>query len=88
MEITVKVDTSRTEDPVAHVRRVIGSVAGAEPAQVEEVFPGLRSGSSAGLLSVRLRCEPGSKAHRSTVKALRDDEVVVYVEEPKGRRPL
>jgi len=88
VEIIVKVDTKRTKDPVAHVRRVLGAVAGSRAATVEEVFPDLRTGESAGLLSVQLPCEPGSKAHRLSVRALRDDETVVYVEEPKRRRPL
>ncbi|OGK80488.1 MAG: hypothetical protein A2X52_03485 [Candidatus Rokubacteria bacterium GWC2_70_16] len=88
MDIIVKVDTKRTKDPVAHVRRVLGAVPGSRAVTVEEVFPDLRTGASAGLLSVHLPCDPGSKAHRLSVRALRDDEAVVYVEGPKRRRPL
>jgi hypothetical protein len=88
MELIVKVDLGRAADPVAHVRRVLGAVPDGVPASVEEVFPEVRAGASAGLLSVRLKCEPGSKAHRLSAKALRGDEAVVYVEEPKPRKPL
>jgi hypothetical protein len=88
IELIVKVDLGRATDPVAHVRDVLAGVTDGPPASVKEVFPGLRSGASAGLLSVRLECERGSKAHRSSEKALRSDEAVVYVEEPKPRKPL
>jgi subtilisin family serine protease len=79
--------TSRANDLV-YVREVLGAVRDLASASVEEVVPGVRSGSSAGLLCVRLNCEPGSKAHRSSARALRGDGAVVYVEEPKPRRPL
>jgi hypothetical protein len=86
VELIVKIDLKRAKDPVAHVSQLLNAVA--PKASTEEVFPGLRSGASAGLVSVRLPCARGSKAHRASVKALRDDAAVAYVEEPKPRRAL
>ena len=59
-----------------------------EGGRVEEVFPGLADGSSAGLVSVQLPDAPDAKARRATLKALRDDEAIAYVDTPKTRRPL
>jgi hypothetical protein len=56
--------------------------------RVEEVFPGLRSGSSAGLVSVNLSDAADPKSRRAVVKALRDDEAIAYVNPPRPRRPL
>jgi hypothetical protein len=53
---------------------------------VEEVFPGLRDGRSAGLVSVRLPCAPGSKGHLDSLAALRASDGVTSVEEPHPRR--
>ncbi|MGH7788864.1 MAG: hypothetical protein ACRERC_18485 [Candidatus Binatia bacterium] len=86
MELIVKIDLKRAKDPAAHVSRLLDVVA--PSASTEEVFPGLRSGASAGLVTVRLPCARGSKAHRASVKALREDTAVAYVEEPKPRRAL
>ncbi len=49
-----------------------------EKCRVEEVFPGLRDGSSAGLVSVTLPDEPDKKVRRAALKALRDDEAISY----------
>lgn len=50
------------------------------------MFPGLREGRSAGLVSVRLPCAPGSKGHRDSLAALNGDDYVTSVEEPHPRR--
>jgi hypothetical protein len=86
VELIVKVDLNRAKDPAAHVSRLLSAVA--PKASTEEVFPGLRSGASAGLVSVRLPCARGSKEHRASVKALREDAAIAYVQEPKPRRAL
>jgi hypothetical protein len=89
VELIVKVDPTRAADPVAHVRGLIAPARPPAPdAEVEEVFPGLRTGRSAGLVSVRLACAPGSKSHRDSLAALRADDAVSYVEEPRPRRAL
>jgi hypothetical protein len=85
----VKVDAGRAADPAAHVTRLLSAaLASSGRAEVEEVFPGLRTGRSAGLVSVRLPCAPGSKGHRDSLAALRADAAVTRVEEPHPRRPL
>lgn len=85
MELIVKVDLARATDPVKHVTRVLEAVA--PSATAEEVFPGLRTGASAGLVTVHLPGTAGSKAHRASVAALNGDAAVAYVDEPKRRRP-
>lgn len=83
MKLIVKVDVSRSKDPAKHVSKVLrGAGAGG---RVEEVFPGLRNGSSAGLVAVTL---PDAKTRRATLKALRDDDAIAYVDTPKTRRPF
>ena len=86
MKLIVKVDPKRSKNPARHVSKVL---RGAGPGvRVEEVFPGLRDGSSAGLVTVTLPDAPDAKGHRATLKALRDDEAICYVNTPKPRRPL
>jgi hypothetical protein len=85
VKLIVKVDVARTKDPAAHVRQVLRA-AGAD-GKVEEVFPDLRSGASAGLVSITLS-EPVDVASRErTIAALRADDAIVYVETPSTRRP-
>ena len=86
MKLIVKVDPKRSKDPAKHVSKVLRCAG--EGGRVEEVFPGLRSGSSAGLVAVTLPDAPDSKTRRATLKALRDDEAISYVNTPKARRPL
>jgi hypothetical protein len=86
VKLIVKVDTTRSKDPAGHVSKVLRAVTSGGHA--EEVFPGLRSGSSAGLVSVTLPDVPDGKEQRAALKALRDDEAISYVETPKRRRPL
>ena len=83
MKLIVKVDPKRSKDPAKHVSKVLHDAG--EGGHVEEVFPGLRSGSSAGLVAVTL---PDAKARRATLKALREDDAISYVDTPKPRRPL
>ena len=86
MKLIVKVDTKRSKDPAKHVSKVLRGVR--EGGRVEEVFPRLRDGSSAGLVAVTLPDTPDVKTRRATLKALRDDEAICYVDQPKTRRPL
>jgi hypothetical protein len=86
VKLTIKVDLKRSNDPVAHVRSVLHG-AGAAGA-VEEVFPGLRDGASAGLVAVTLPDTLDPAVRRAALKALRHDEAIAYVEAPKPRHPL
>ena len=76
MKLIVKVDPKRSKDPAKHVSKVLRHAG--EGGHVEEVFPGLRSGSSAGLVAVTL---PDDKSRR-------EDDAISYVDTPKTRRPL
>jgi hypothetical protein len=86
VKLIVKVDPKRSKDPAKHVSKVLRGAG--EGGRVEEVFPGLRDGSSAGLVTVTLPDAPDTKARRATLKALREDEAISYVDTPKTRRPF
>ena len=86
VKLIVKVDPKRSKDPAKHVSKVLRDAA-TKGGRVEEVFPGLRSGSSAGLVSVELDDARDAKTRRAAVKALRDDDAISYVNTPKPRRP-
>ena len=86
MKLIVKVDPKRSKDPAKHVSKVLRGAATAG-GRVKEVFPGLRSGASAGLVSVELDDTHDAKTQRAAVKALREDEAISYVNTPKPRRP-
>jgi hypothetical protein len=87
VKLIVKVDPKRAKEPAKHVSKILRSAA-TSGGRVEEVFPGLRTGSSAGLVSVDLENLRDSKSQRAALKALRDDEAISYVNTPKPRRPL
>jgi hypothetical protein len=87
VKLIVKVDPKRSKDPVGHVNKVLRDAAG-KGGHVEEVFPGLRTGSSAGLVSVELDDASDTRKSRAAVKALRADAAIAYVTTPKTRRPL
>ncbi|MEO8576431.1 MAG: hypothetical protein ABI556_07020 [Gemmatimonadales bacterium] len=84
MKLVVKVDTKLAKQPAEHVSKVLHTTG--EAGSVDEVFPGLRSGSSAGLVTVTLPDSSDAKVRRATLKALRDDEAISYVDTPKPRR--
>jgi hypothetical protein len=86
VKLIVKVDPKRSKDPAKHVSQVLRSAG--ESGRVEEVFPGLRNGSSAGLVTVTLPDATDTKVRRAALKALRDDEAISYVDTPKPRRPF
>ena len=86
MKLIVKVDPTRAKSPARHVSKLLRGAG--QCGHVEEVFPGLRTGSSAGLVTVTLTDAPDTKTRRATVKALRDDQAISYVDTPKTRRPL
>ena len=83
--LIVKVDTSAAGNPAAHVRRILDAAHIADVG-VEELFPGLRTGPSAGLVSVTLRRDSPETQEAATT-ALRNAEGILYVEEPKRRKP-
>lgn len=85
VELVVKVDLARATDPAAHVAAVLQGVASS--AGVEEVFPGLRTGASAGLVTVRLDGVADAKTRRACLAALERDPAVTYAHEPKARHP-
>jgi hypothetical protein len=85
VKLIVKVDPKRAKDPAKHVSKVLG--AATTRGRVEEVFPGLRTGSSAGLVAVELDDTHDEAVHRAAVKALRKDVAVAYVDTSKPRRP-
>lgn len=84
MKLIVKVDPKRTRTPARHVSKLLRSAG--EAGRVEEVFPGLRHGSSAGLVAVTLPDALDSRARRAALKVLRDDEAIAYVDTAKTRR--
>ena len=86
MKLIVKVDPKLSKEPAKHVSRVLKSAGGR--GRGDELFPGLATGSSAGLVSVTLPDDEVPKGNRAVLKALRDDEAIRYVETPKPRRPL
>ena len=86
VKLIVKVDPARSKDPVKHVSNVLRGVSPAGD-RVTEVFPGLRTGASAGLVSVELDDTRDAQTHRAALKALKDDDAISYVNEPKARRP-
>lgn len=86
MKLIVKVDPERSKNPARHVGKVLRGAG--EAGRVEEVFPGLKSGASAGLVAVTLPDAPDTRTRRATLEALRADEAISYVNTPKPRRPL
>jgi hypothetical protein len=86
VKLIVKVDPKRAKDPAKYVTKVLREVG--EDGIVEEVFPGVRTGSSAGLVTVTLPDAPDAKSRRATLRALRSDVAIAYVNTPKPRRPL
>lgn len=82
--IVVKVDVRRVDDPAAHVAAVLRRVA--PGATAEEVFPGLRDGASAGLVTVRFTSAVDAPARRACLSALTADPAVASAHEPKSRR--
>jgi hypothetical protein len=86
VKLIVKVDPTHAENPARYVTGVLR--AAGETGRVEEVFPGLRSGASAGLVSVSLPDTGDAKTRRATLKRLRDDAAIVYVNTPGARRLL
>jgi len=87
VEIIVKVDAKKVAEPATHVGRAVERTAGGAGIQVEEVFPGLKSGHSAGLVSLQLPDRLSPATREALLRALDDDEVIEYVEVPKPRRP-
>lgn len=87
LKLIVKVDPTRAKDPAQHVSQVLRE-ADSKGSRVEEVFPGLKDGESAGLVSVELDDAHDAETHRAAVRALKNDAAISYVNTPKTRRPL
>lgn len=85
MKVVVKVDPRRAKAPARHVSSVLRRSG--EACRVEEVFPGLKTGASAGLVTIHLPDAGDAKVRRATLKALREDDAIAYVDMPKTRRP-
>lgn len=79
MDITIKVDPTRA-DPAAEVRRAVASLrpdlVGA--IGVEEVFPGVTTGSRAGMVVLHITAAMTPKALDALVDALREQPLISY----------
>jgi hypothetical protein len=87
VEIIVKVKAIQVSDPAAHVARLVRGTETitAQRIAVEEVFPGLRTGHSAGMVSLVVPDDlPGGDLQR-ILHALRSDRLVEYAEKPSPR---
>jgi hypothetical protein len=82
-QLVAKVDVRRVSDPAAYVRDLL-TAAHVEPLAVEEVFPGLATGHSAGLVTVTLGRTAGAAA---AIKVLEGDISIVHAGKPAVRRP-
>jgi hypothetical protein len=87
VEIIVKVKARQVRDPAAHVAGVVrGTETIAAPrVEVEEVFPGLRTGHSAGMVTLVLPNDLRAQDLERIMRALRDDLLVEYAEPPSPR---
>lgn len=87
MEIVVKVDRSRINDPAGHVTKIVRRARGprALSARAEEIFPGVHVGHSAGLVSLELPDDVTTDDSERILKALRDDESIEYANRPSRR---
>lgn len=84
MQLVVKVDLARAKDAAAHVQRLVTAVV--PGATVEEVFPGLRDGASAGLVTLHLPPRLAQSRIDACLDALRADSAVQYAQPPSPRR--
>ena len=82
MQITVKVNTHRDKEPAAVVRERLTDLRPeiGQHAPVEEVFPGLRSGNRAGMVTVKLPHDLSEEDVDAILQALRDDKDIEYAE--------
>jgi hypothetical protein len=88
-QIVVKVDERRAGVAVATVRGVLEreDPALAAEATIAEVFPGLRAGSRAGMVTVEVPDRVPVGAREALLDALRAQEGVEYAELAGARRP-
>jgi len=88
MDITVKVDPVRQKDPAKAVRHALAELRPdlSRSAAVEEVFPGVTSGSRAGMVVVHLRGEISPEEYEALVKGLRERDEVIYAESAHPRK--
>lgn len=88
MQITVKVNPRRGKDAAAVVRECLKSARPevAEAAGVEEVFPGLRSGRRAGMVTVNLPQRLSHDQVKAVITALQSDDAIEYAEASAPRK--
>ena len=86
MEIVIKVDRSRIDDPAGHVTRIVNRAGRRKlAAHAEEIFPDVHVGRSAGLVSVQLPDDLTVDDSKKILEALRDDASVEYANRPSRR---
>lgn len=88
MQITVKVNATRARSAAKVVRERLKSASPqvAETAAVEEVFPGVKSGRRAGMVTVNLPQKISHADVETVLSALQADEAVEYAEPVAPRK--
>ena len=84
MQITVKVKPQAGKKPAAVVRLCVTSMQ--PDAKVEEVFPDVKTGRRAGLVSVELPDTISDEASDALLASLRAQDDVEYAEPAAPRR--
>lgn len=89
VEIVVKVNRSRIDDPAGHVAKIVRRARGVRElsARAEEIFPDVHVGHSAGLVSLELPDDVTTDDSERILQALRDDEAIEYANRPSPRSP-
>jgi hypothetical protein len=87
VEIVIKVNRQRVKDPAAHVTTIVRRAGArcAPRARAEEIFPGLESGHSAGLVSLELPDDVAPEDSDRILQALRNDDSIEYANRPAPR---
>ena len=86
VKLIVKVDPEGLQKTTSGACNESFAEGGAKWASSKKCSPGSGTGPSAGLVEVTLPNAPGAKARRATLKALRNDKAISYVNTPKTRR--
>jgi hypothetical protein len=88
VQITLKLRPKGKKDPVQAVRDALGEVDSdlAASAQVEEVFPGVKSGNRAGMVVVRLPADVSEVEANAVVTSLKNRADVLYAEPARPRK--
>jgi hypothetical protein len=88
VQITVKVNPARAKSATAVVREHLKAVHPdiGEGSAVEEVFPGVRSGRRAGMVTVKLPQKLSHDEVKAVITALQSDEAIEYAEAVTPRK--